>query len=168
MPEPSSPHRPWAGAAGELGVPDEPANTLRPSERLTRAAFAVFDPSLALNASTVTASPGFNEFLVQPRRIKPLGFEVSTIHRAFPPSGAATSRVIQPCGFIISHFTTVPLSVMGLSASNSAANEWCAIAAPQNERTARIDNRIAKRFDFTYAPPGVVAVTLLRRPRHRP
>ena len=73
-------------------------------------------------------SPGFSEFFVQPSLMRPFGFDVSTIHCVVVPSGAVTSIVIQPCGLIISHFTTVPLSVTGFWASNSAANEWCAAA----------------------------------------
>jgi hypothetical protein len=44
-----------------------------------------------------------------------------------PGSGPRTAMVIQPCGLIISHFTTVPVSVTGFCESNSAANEWCAL-----------------------------------------
>jgi len=49
---------------------------------------------------------------------------VSTIHRVVFPSSPATSIVIQPCGLIISHCTTIPLSVTGFWKSNSAAKEW--------------------------------------------
>src|SRR5512138_2187840 len=105
------------------GVPDEPANILRPSASVTVAAFAVFDPSLARNASTVISSPNFNDRLLQPSRIRPFGLDVSIIHSVVFPSASGTASVIQPCGLIISHFTTVPLSVTGFCASNSAANE---------------------------------------------
>src|SRR6185295_9636211 len=110
------------------GVPAEPANTLRPSGSVIRAAFAVFDPSLARNASTVMASPAFRDRLLHPSRMRPFGFDVSTIHSVVLPSGPGTAMVIQPCGLIISHFTTVPVSVTGFCESNSAVNEWCAVA----------------------------------------
>ena len=95
------------------GVPEEPANTVRPSASVIRAALAVFEPSLARYASTVISSPGFRERLLQPSRIRPFGFDVSIIHCAVVPVGSLTSMVIHPCGLIISHFTTVPLSVTG-------------------------------------------------------
>ena len=90
---------------------------------MIRAALAVFEPSFDRYASTVIRSPGFSEFFVQPSLMRPFGFDVSTFHSVVLPSGSATPIVIQPCGLIISHRTTVPVSVMGFSASNSAANE---------------------------------------------
>src|SRR6185295_12450605 len=67
-----SPHFPCGEAPGvACGFNEEPANTLRPSASVMRAAFAVFDPSLARYASTVIRSPGLSEFFVQPSRMRP-------------------------------------------------------------------------------------------------
>src|SRR6185436_19414085 len=79
-------HRSCGGATGvPAGVPEEPANTERPSASVIRAALAVFEPSLARYASTVISSPGFSERLLQPSLIKPFGFDVSIIHCAVLP-----------------------------------------------------------------------------------
>src|SRR5580693_10689298 len=58
-----------------LGPPSsaEPANTLRPSGSSTCRALAVEDPSLALKASMVTGSPGFNVSFLHPSRYSVLG-----------------------------------------------------------------------------------------------
>ena len=50
-----------------------PANTLRPSARVTRAAFAVFDPSWPYRPPMVIIFPVFREFLVQPSLIRAVG-----------------------------------------------------------------------------------------------
>jgi hypothetical protein len=63
------------------------ANTFRPSDSVTVAAFAAFDPSLARNASTVISSPNLSDRLLQPSRIRPFGFDVSIIHCVALPSG---------------------------------------------------------------------------------
>jgi hypothetical protein len=41
------------------------------------------------------------------------------------PSSFGTSRKIQACGFLQSSFVTVPETAIELSASNTAAKEWC-------------------------------------------
>src|SRR6266571_7441165 len=53
----------WFGAPSP---PDDPANTLRPSGNLTLRAFAVLEPSFAIEPSTVTWSPAFSESFLQP------------------------------------------------------------------------------------------------------
>src|SRR5687768_2812538 len=48
--------------------PDEPANSLRPSESVTVRAFAAGEPSRARNPVTVTVEPTGRSFCRQPRR----------------------------------------------------------------------------------------------------
>ena len=65
--------------------------------------------------------PSGREFLLTPRRNKVFGVPPSIIHCSMMPSGLFTSIWIQAWGLIHSTFVTVPCSLMGLFASNSAA-----------------------------------------------
>jgi len=56
---------------------DEPANTFFPSARVTVPAFATCGAFFARQPVTVTVSPIFSEFRVQPRLIKPFGLPSS-------------------------------------------------------------------------------------------
>src|SRR5258708_14778454 len=51
---------------GGPSPPEDPPNTLRPSGSVTRRAFALLEPSLAREPSTVTWSPVLRESLLQP------------------------------------------------------------------------------------------------------
>src|SRR6516164_7018204 len=74
--------------------------------------------------------PAGREFLVQPRLSKALGGPPSIIQLTTCPSGPLTSRWIHTWGLIQSILLTVPRSLTGLLASNSASKEWWAQAAP--------------------------------------
>ena len=51
--------------------------TRRPSDKTILCAFARFEPSLDRYPTTVTVSPFFSEYLVQPERINPFGLPSS-------------------------------------------------------------------------------------------
>ena len=55
-----------------------------------------------------------------PFRISSFGLPPSIIHRTSCPSASWMSMWNQECGLIISHRTSVPVSVSGFSTSNSA------------------------------------------------
>ncbi len=59
---------------------------------------------------------------MNPRLNSALGGPPSIIQRSTVPFGFFTSMWIQVCGLIHSIFATVPFSLIGLFASNSAAN----------------------------------------------
>src|SRR6267378_138298 len=108
-------------------VPDEPTNSFVPSGKVMSRPFARGEPSFAWKPSTVISMPGGSEFLFQPRRSSAFGAPPSTAQRSTFPSGPFTSMWIQECGLLHSILTTVPFILTGLFASNSAANEWCAV-----------------------------------------
>src|SRR5689334_6903438 len=76
-----------------LGPPSSaaPAKILRPSARVTLRALASLLPSLARYPSMVTVSPGFREFRVQPRRMRPLGLPSSNSQLVTLPASSVTS-----------------------------------------------------------------------------
>src|SRR5439155_17208108 len=104
-------------------VPDEPTNSFFPFLNVRSRPLALMPPSLARNPWTVISVPAGREFFVKPRRIRALGFPVSTSQLSILPSGFFTSRWIHAWGLIHSILVTVPLSVIGWAESNSAANE---------------------------------------------
>ena len=99
---------------------------LRPSGSLAMRMLHVFERSFAMKPSMVIGSPYFRESLLQPLRVSVLGAPPSHCHGCTLPCASFTSRYTQMCGFIHSSFVTAPVSVTGLFASNSAANEWWA------------------------------------------
>src|SRR5690606_4340760 len=105
---------------------DDPTNSFVPSGNVMSRPLARNAPSLAWNPCTTISVPGGSDLLVQPRRNRAFGAPPSIIHFSTSPDSVVTSRWIHECGLIQSIFVTVPLSVTGLLASNSAANEWWA------------------------------------------
>src|SRR5215469_4994437 len=69
------------------------------------------------------------------------------------PSSAFTSNDRWECGLTQSIFTTVPLTVTGCDASNSAANEWCATTGTAARSNPTEAARIAELF-FISLPPA--------------
>src|SRR5581483_2040327 len=69
----------------------EPANNDRPSVSFTVRALARLEPSFASEPFTVTVSPGFIEFRVQPRRIRPFGLPSSSSQLVTLPESSFTS-----------------------------------------------------------------------------
>src|SRR5688572_28464336 len=116
-----------SGRSSGAPVPDEPTNNFLPSGNVMSRPLARFAPSLAWKPSTRISVPSVSDFLFQPRRSNAFGEPPSTIQRStLPVCGSFTSMLIQYFGLIYSIFTTVPRSLTGRFASNSAANEWCA------------------------------------------
>src|SRR5690349_17948586 len=76
----------------------------------------------------VTSSPDFTVFGLKPLRISELGVLASKLHFSIFPSAPVTSRKNHECGFSRRTAVITPFTVTGLSASNSAANEWWARA----------------------------------------
>src|SRR5688572_25246764 len=104
-------------------VPDEPTNSFLPSGKVMSRPLARAAPSLAWKPSTRISVPAGSESRFQPRRIKAFGAPPSTIQVVTVPSAFLTSMWIHECGLIHSIFFTVPRSLTGFLASNSAANE---------------------------------------------
>src|SRR5262245_28283801 len=100
--------------------------------------------------------PAESVFFVTPSRISWFGLPPSTNQRTTWPSGPFTSMWNQECGLIISHFTRVPSSFIGLFTSNSAEKAWCARSdadASTNPTPATTNARFV-----------LIAVSPLRRP----
>ena len=104
-------------------VPEEPMNNFVPSGNTMSRAFARFEPSFAMKPWTITFVPVGSVFFVQPRRSSALGAPPSTAHSSVPPLLFGTLTISQECGFTHLNSLTVPSSVTGWFASNSAANE---------------------------------------------
>src|SRR5215467_1393374 len=84
-------HRPRLQNYG-FSSAEDPAKTFFPSLSVTVVAFARFDPSFALKPITVTISPTFSEFRVQPRRINPAGLVNSISQSTILPLLSFTSQ----------------------------------------------------------------------------
>src|SRR5437588_7416304 len=124
----------WAATSGSqfylswASPPEEPAKTLFPSARVTLAALARFEPSLAREPFTVTVSPILMAFLVQPFLSNIAGEPSSISQFSSLPLASFASTKMRAWGLIQSSFVTGPLSVIGLLRSYCAANEWWAAA----------------------------------------
>src|SRR5262245_15341533 len=106
-----------------------PEVSFRPSDHVTSRAAPRFDSPRACQPDTVTTSPGFIETsFFHPWRISMFGGYPSNRHCATEPSGFFTSTRKWMCGLVQSILRTVPLTVIGLLESYSAANEWWAVA----------------------------------------
>src|SRR5258706_16257114 len=111
----------------------------------------------------VTSSPAFTVPGLKPPRTSELGVEASNAHFSTLPSAPVASRKNHECGFSIRTCVMTPFTETGLSASNSAANEWGAEAgAARGAETP--DRNAAKLFPFMfylgYSPyyPPIIAV----------
>src|SRR5262245_19359170 len=137
----------FSGLSSGAPVPDEPMKSFLPSGNVMSRPLARFAPSLAWKPSTRISVPSVSEFLFQPRRSNAFGAPPSTIQRStFPVAGSFTSMWIQECGLIHSIFTTVPRSLTGRFASNSAAKEWCAETWTANTATNAAAAAMLKSF----------------------
>src|ERR1700733_8910929 len=94
---------------------------------------------------TMILVPSGSEFLFQPFRSRTDGDPPSTDQCWTWPSAPLTSRYSQECGFTQSILTTVPSSVTGLLASNSAEKEWW---AKTGNAAARVPASIVMSFVF--------------------
>src|SRR5262249_8096769 len=113
--------------------PDDPANTFFPSLRVTFVAFKRLEPSFASDPLTVTDSPIFRSFRVQPRLMSIAGAASSTSQLTTLPPASFTSMKKRACGLIQSILVTDPINVAGLLRSYCAANEWWASAMPEEK-----------------------------------
>src|SRR5512135_3572738 len=92
--------------SGHLGLHDQAVSLNRsesqtrpPPAKVTERACAKFEPSRATSAVTVTMSPFFSVYLVQPCCISVLGLPSSNSHLAVLPLGSTTSNSKWACGF---------------------------------------------------------------------
>src|SRR5262245_2769463 len=109
------------------------------------------------------STPTGSEFLLKPRRSSAFGAPPSIIQLSTFPSGCFTSMWIHEWGLIHSIFVTVPLSLIGLLASNSAENAWCARAGTTANS---IPNAAATRPSFIrIAPPLPLYLSVSSRQR---
>ena len=122
-----------------------------PSALVTRAIKPVFEPSFAGLMSTVTVSPGFNEFLLQPERINIPGARPSMAHSTFPPFPSSTVRPSQVCGFAQRNSFTTPVTVMILVTSN-ATLLWCGNAGVARNSAASSPESAIQRICILPTP----------------
>src|SRR5665213_162535 len=83
----------------------------------------------------VTSSPALTVPGLKPLRMSELGVLASKLHFSTLPS-AETSRKNHECGFSSRTDVITPFTATGLSASNSAANEWWARAGAASANVA--------------------------------
>src|SRR5215831_6536503 len=101
-----------------------PIANARPSAMTSsRPAPAFAAASRAWYPLIVTSSPAFTVPGLKPLRMSELGVLASNDHFSTLPSAPVASRKNHECGFSSRTCVMTPFTVMGLSESNSAANE---------------------------------------------
>src|SRR5437867_9796776 len=105
-----------------MSTMDDPPDSSRPSASLIDFTLARSSLLLESHPSTVTWSPIFTVFRVQPARVKALGLPISSVHCFIWPLSSFALTCRYACGFVHSTLLTVPVSVTGFVQSYSAAN----------------------------------------------
>src|ERR1700722_8289979 len=104
----------------------------------------------------VIVSTGFRMSFLHPSRSSWFGLLTSTRQRSVVPSSFLASSVTHPCGLMNSNDTTVPCNVTGFEKSNTAVNEWCAIAGKAVNNTAAAMVKTANFRFFMEKPPDEI------------